>query len=111
MKPTTARIVLNIALHSGWSINQLDMDNAFLNGHVTDVLLMAQPPGIRDSDFPDHICHLQKAIYWLKQAPRTWYQELRSVLMGLCFCYLSSRYFIVYSSQMILYCLFPHLCR
>ncbi|XP_075521494.1 uncharacterized protein LOC142554709 [Primulina tabacum] len=32
IKPTTIRVVLNIALSYGWSIQQLDVDNAFLNG-------------------------------------------------------------------------------
>ena len=32
VKPTTIRIVLTIALSRGWSVRQLDINNAFLNG-------------------------------------------------------------------------------
>ncbi|XP_015170164.1 uncharacterized mitochondrial protein AtMg00810-like [Solanum tuberosum] len=41
---------------------------------------MAQPKGYVNSDFPDHVCSLKKAIYGLKQAPRAWYEALTAYL-------------------------------
>ncbi|KAI0488022.1 hypothetical protein KFK09_027845 [Dendrobium nobile] len=41
---------------------------------------MKQPPGFIDSNFPTHVCKLQKSIYGLKQAPRQWFQKLTSHL-------------------------------
>lgn len=59
VKPTTICIVLSLAVNLGWSIRQLDVQNAFLNG-VLDV----------QNPLPQHICRLFKAIYGLKQGPR-----------------------------------------
>ncbi|OMO63086.1 Integrase, catalytic core [Corchorus capsularis] len=81
IKPTTIRTVLCIALSSGWSLKQLDVNNAFLQGTLTDEEYMAQPPGFEDKDHPSHVCKLHKAIYGLKQAPRAWYQELSTFLL------------------------------
>ena len=46
---------------------------------------MAQPQGMRNTDYLHHVCRLHKAIYGLKQAPRAWYQELRTFLLSLGF--------------------------
>lgn len=46
---------------------------------------MEQPPGFVDSRFPNHVCHLKKAIYGLKQAPRAWFQRLSLFLISLGF--------------------------
>lgn len=46
----TIRTVLSIALHHYWDIRQLDVNNAFLNGHLTEKVYMAQPTGMQDSN-------------------------------------------------------------
>ncbi|RVW70497.1 Retrovirus-related Pol polyprotein from transposon RE2 [Vitis vinifera] len=81
VKPTTIRLVLSIAVSNGWTLRQLDVNNAFLQGTLTEHVYMTQPPGFIDQDSPSHVCKLKKAIYGLKQAPRAWYQELRSFLL------------------------------
>ena len=70
IKPTTIRLVLSIAVSYGWTLRQLDINNAFLQGNLTEHVYMSQPPGFINTDFPSHVCKLQKAIYGLKQAPR-----------------------------------------
>ena len=81
IKPTTVRLVLSIAVSNGWSLRQLDVNNAFLQGTLSETVYMAQPPGFIDADKPTHVCKLHKAIYGLKQAPRAWYHELRQFLV------------------------------
>ncbi|KAH9658644.1 hypothetical protein KPL70_023573 [Citrus sinensis] len=81
VKPTTVRIVLSIAVSHGWELRQLDINNAFLQGHLYEDVYMAQPQGFIDGDKPNYVCKLRKAIYGLKQAPRAWYNELRSFLI------------------------------
>ena len=85
VKPATVKLVLSIAVSRGWSLRQLDVNNAFLQGHLSEDVYMSQPPGFIDSDHPTFICKLRKAIYGLKQAPRAWYHELRQFLMAVGF--------------------------
>ncbi|XP_071688025.1 uncharacterized mitochondrial protein AtMg00810-like [Rutidosis leptorrhynchoides] len=49
---------------------QLNVKNAFLNGHLTEHVLMEQPPGFVDSRYPSNVCKLKTALYGLKQPPR-----------------------------------------
>lgn len=85
LKPTSLRLVLSLATSQNWCLRQLDVNNAFLQGHLTESVYMSQPPGFIDSTFPDHVCKLNKAIYGLCQASRSWYHELKSYLLYLNF--------------------------
>uniref|UniRef100_A0A2N9HQK3 Reverse transcriptase Ty1/copia-type domain-containing protein n=1 Tax=Fagus sylvatica TaxID=28930 RepID=A0A2N9HQK3_FAGSY len=85
IKPTTVRTILSIAISAGWSIRQIDIQNAFLHGHLFEDVFMAQPPGYQHPSYPTHVCKLQKAIYGLKQAPRAWFSRLSSRLLQLGF--------------------------
>ncbi|KAK0579728.1 hypothetical protein LWI29_030590 [Acer saccharum] len=107
IKPTTVRLVLSIATSHGWPLRQLDVNNAFLQGRLTEEVYMAQPPGFIDSDHPTHVCKLNKAIYGLKQAPRAWYHELRQFLIGSGFknSYADTSLFILQSGDTLLYLL------
>lgn len=81
VKPTTVRVVLSLAVSHGWSLRQLDVNNAFLQGHLSENVYMTQPPGFVDQDNPPYVCKLRKAINGLKQAPRAWYHEFRTFLI------------------------------
>ena len=68
VKPATIRTVLSIDVMKGWELRQMDVNNVFLNGALTENVFMAQPPGFKDLSKPNHVCRLKKAIYGLKQA-------------------------------------------
>ena len=85
INPITFRIVLSIALNHKWGILQLDVNNVFLNGHLIEEVYIGQPQGMRNADYPHHLYCLHKSIYGIKQAPRAWYHELRTFLLGLVF--------------------------
>ncbi|RVX04505.1 Retrovirus-related Pol polyprotein from transposon RE1 [Vitis vinifera] len=58
IKPTTVRLVLSLAVSQGWSLRQLDVNNAFLQGTLTEDVFMSQPPG-----FIDRIILIMSASY------------------------------------------------
>ncbi|GKV50484.1 hypothetical protein SLEP1_g57186 [Rubroshorea leprosula] len=82
IKPTTILTVLSIAVSRNWPIRQLDVNNAFLHGHLEKKLFMAQPVGFVDSALPHHVCRLRRSIYGLKQAPRAWFRELKQFIIS-----------------------------
>ena len=65
IKPTTVRTVLSLAISAGWSVQQIDIQNAFLHGNLSEDVFMTQPPGFQHPHFLNHVCKLQKAIYGL----------------------------------------------
>lgn len=75
VKPTTIRIVLSLATSHSWPIHQLDVKNAFLHGHLNEVVYSQQPSDFVDPQHPTHVCRLLKSLYGLKQAPRAWFQH------------------------------------
>lgn len=85
IKATTLRLVLDISVSSSWPVQQLDVNNAFLQETLMDEVYMEQPPGFIDKDRPEHVWKLKKAVYGLKQAPRVLYNELREFLLSLGF--------------------------
>jgi hypothetical protein len=85
VKPATVRTVLSLALSRGWHIHQLDVNNAFLHGTLSETVICAQPTGFEDSTHPDYVCRLNRSIYGLKQAPRAWYSRFASHLLQLGF--------------------------
>jgi histone deacetylase 1/2 len=85
VKATTIRLVLSIAVSKGWSLRQLDVQNAFLHGILDEEVYMHQSPGYADKSCPNSICKLDKVLYGLKQAPRAWYSRLCGKLQALSF--------------------------
>ena len=67
IKSTTIRLIIEIAVTKSWPIKQLDINNAFLQGDLTELVYMMQPPGFVDKDKPNHVCRLRKPIYGLEQ--------------------------------------------
>nr|GEU70633.1 hypothetical protein [Tanacetum cinerariifolium] len=65
-----------------WKYQQvIDVKNAFLNGKLSEEVYVQQPRGFKSSEFPIYVCNMDKALYWLKQAPRAWYETLSKFLI------------------------------
>ncbi|KAG7548771.1 Reverse transcriptase RNA-dependent DNA polymerase [Arabidopsis suecica] len=107
VKHPTIRLVLGQAVGRNWVLRQLDVNNAFLQGPLSEEVYMAQPPGFVDADKPDHVCKLLKAIYGLKQAPRAWHTVLRNFLIELGFTnsVADTSLFILHKAGIILFVL------
>jgi hypothetical protein len=59
-------------LKSVWILLAMDVKTAFLNGHLSEDVYMTQPEGFVDPENAGTICKLQRSIYGLKQASRSW---------------------------------------
>nr|GEX57600.1 retrovirus-related Pol polyprotein from transposon TNT 1-94 [Tanacetum cinerariifolium] len=64
------RIFLAYASYMGFTVYQMDVKSAFLNGKISKEVNVEQPSGLQSSEFQNYVCKLNKALYGLKQAPR-----------------------------------------
>jgi Reverse transcriptase (RNA-dependent DNA polymerase) len=78
---STVRILLSIAVNLGWSLCQMDVKNAFLQGTLEEEVYMSLPPGYKNDTDDNLVCKLYKSIYELKQSPRAWYSKLSHFLL------------------------------
>ena len=75
----TWHLLLIIAVNKGWPILQYDVKNAFIHADIDADIYTILPIGIYSKN-DTRICHLNKAIYGLKQSPRLWYNYLKNIL-------------------------------
>ncbi|GJW94904.1 retrotransposon protein, putative, ty1-copia subclass [Tanacetum coccineum] len=66
------RIILAIPAFYDYEIWQMNVKTTFLNGHLSEDVYMVQPEGFVDPKHPNKVCKLQRSIYGLKQASRSW---------------------------------------
>ena len=55
-----------------YEIWQMDVKIAFHNGSLDEIIYMVQPEGFIKKSEEKKVCKLQKSIYGLKQASRSW---------------------------------------
>jgi hypothetical protein len=75
---TTIHTLLAVAFVQEWSISQLDVNNAFLNGELHEDVYMCPPHGYSVAE--GMICHLRHSLYGLKHAPWAWFQRFTSAV-------------------------------
>ncbi|GKG15553.1 retrotransposon protein, putative, ty1-copia subclass, partial [Tanacetum coccineum] len=66
------RILISIAAFYDYEIWQMDVKTIFLNGYLDEDIYMVQPEGFVDPNHPRKVYKLQRSIYGLKQASRSW---------------------------------------
>ena len=66
------RILIAIAAYYDYEIWQMDVKTAFLNGNLLEDVYMTQPESFSHPEDSTKICKLQRSIYGLKQASRSW---------------------------------------
>ncbi|KAK8557642.1 hypothetical protein V6N12_009871 [Hibiscus sabdariffa] len=66
------RILLAIAAFHDYEIWKMDVKTAFLNGKLEEDVYMTQPEGFVTPENAGKVCKLQRSIYGLKQASRSW---------------------------------------
>nr|GFC24754.1 hypothetical protein [Tanacetum cinerariifolium] len=77
----TIRLFLAYAAHKDFTVFQMDVKTAFLNGILKEEVYVGQPPGFVSKQYPDHVYALNKALCGLKQAHRAWYDVLLQFLI------------------------------
>jgi hypothetical protein len=56
------RILLAYATYHGFKLYQMDVKSAFLNGPIKEEVYVEQPLGFEDSEYPNHMYKLSKAL-------------------------------------------------
>nr|GFA10631.1 retrovirus-related Pol polyprotein from transposon TNT 1-94 [Tanacetum cinerariifolium] len=70
-----------LCCNNDFTVFQMDVKTAFLNGILKDEVYVGQPPGFVSKQYPNHVYALDKALYGLKQAPQAWYDVLSQFLI------------------------------
>lgn len=78
IKLASLRTLLALGNEERMHMRQLDVKTAYLHGELEEEVYMEPPPGC--PNVSSNVCKLNKAIYGLKQAGRTWYRTLDKIL-------------------------------
>ena len=81
-KLNTVRVLLSLAANLDWSLHQLDVKNAFLNGDLEEEVYMDIPAGLETTSNFNKVCRLRKSLYGLKQSPRACFERFTKVVKG-----------------------------
>jgi hypothetical protein len=78
----SVKILLEIVAYFNYEIWQMDVKTTFLNRNQTEDVYTIQPESFVDAKNVGNICKLQKSIYGLKQASRSWNMYFDEVVKG-----------------------------
>jgi hypothetical protein len=72
-----------LTLANDWTTRQVDYTNAFAQADLNEQVYVEPPRGFlpKHKRGTDSVLHLNKSLYGLRQAPRTFYEKLRSGLV------------------------------
>ena len=85
------RMILAFAAYFGFEIEQMDVPDAYLKGELNEVIYMEVPQGYElPTRQQDHILHLLRPLYGLKQSGRKWNVKAKKHLKSIGFNPISS---------------------
>nr|GEV51334.1 putative ribonuclease H-like domain-containing protein [Tanacetum cinerariifolium] len=62
-------------------VYQMDVKSSFHYRKIEEEVYVCQPLGFEDPDFLDRVYKVEKVLYGLHQAPRSWYETLSTYLL------------------------------
>lgn len=80
VKLNTVRVLSLLAVNLDWTLQQLDIKNAFLNEELEEEVFMTIPSGFNKKNKENQVCKLKKSLYGLKESPRAWFDRFPKVL-------------------------------
>nr|GEX49808.1 putative ribonuclease H-like domain-containing protein [Tanacetum cinerariifolium] len=75
------KLFLAYASFMGFIVYQMDVKSAFLYGTIDEEVYVMQPPGFQEPAYPAKVYKVEKSMYGLHQAPRSWYGTLSKYLL------------------------------
>lgn len=76
VKHSTLRMLFALSVQVGMDITHLDVNTAFLNGHLKEDIYMSIPEGFMKK-CNGKVLKLKRAIYGLKQSSLVWYERVK----------------------------------
>lgn len=73
------RALISLAVNKKWPLRHFDISNAFLNGEVSREIVVKPPEGASKS--VNIVYKLNRSLYGLKSAPKSWNDTLHKVLL------------------------------
>lgn len=83
-KLSSVRVILALAAPRDWELDNMDVDTAFLQSPVKEVIYVKQPKGYerKGPEGRELVCRVLKSLYGLKQAPRNWNKVINDWLVS-----------------------------
>lgn len=78
----TISLLLGVSAQKGWSVYQLDVKSAFLNGGIKKDVYIEQPSGFESKEESETVLELKKTLYGLRQKPKAWYNGIEGYFMS-----------------------------
>lgn len=78
-RTVTMRMLIVVAAMKQWELHQIDINNAYLYGHIEEDIYLEPPLGYNKAK-EGQVCKLKKSLYGLKQQGRQWHKELSNKL-------------------------------
>jgi hypothetical protein len=87
LRQSSLRYLLSFSAINNFNVYHLDVQTAFLNGHLAEDIYMEVPEGFEslNADKSKQVLKLKKSIYGLKQSSRVWNETFTNIIKSMGF--------------------------